>query len=167
VESEGELTLSEDNLLISKEEMMQLVENLIKRIGPTTLHGVALLAVAALWFAPGAFAQYQYESEEWYDPGDWMDTNNWDYDYDYYDDGYYNSGYADNSYYDNDFGWNNEYGDDWDDDGGMGWDNEYGYGSDYTGYGYDDYNYDYDTWDYDNDSFGYYSDDWYSDDDWF
>lgn len=108
--------------------------------------------------------QYEYEAdegihqEEWYDPGDWFDTDDavdyetdwydytynypydYDYDYDYYD---YGRGY----YGDDEF-------------------TEYGEG-DFNDYGYNEaYEENYDTF-YEDDEFGwnydYYSDDWYDD----
>jgi hypothetical protein len=114
-------------------EIMRLIETIAKKL---RVMAFIPLFIAAMALAPSGHAQY-YESEEWYDPGDWFDYDNYDYEYD----DYYDSDYG---YYDTDYGY---------------YDTDYGY-DDYD-YGEDFWDYDYDY------GYNYYDDDWYEDDGWF
>lgn len=106
----------------------------------------SILVGASLLTLTPAFAQVN--EDEWYDPSDWFDANNYEYDdtlgldYSYWDD----------ELVDDEFDWTLD---------GYDYDYEYEWDDDLYGYDYDDnYGYDYD------DEWGYNDEDWGLDDDW-
>lgn len=117
-------------------------------------------------FEDGDYRQY-FEEEEWYDPSDWFDGDNYEVNDDYYEDAYgFNTDTGD--YYGDWYEWG--YGDDY--VGNPYYANRPYYGSDYPYYGNEYYEYDYDY----DDEFGldywgpdlneyphYFTDDWYDD----
>lgn len=79
----------------------------------TLLGAVALATAVSLvsvsdWTATPVLAQYDFEEnewygeyeDEWYDPTDWFDGNNYEFDDSW---GYYDGSYYDDDYYDDDW----------------------------------------------------------------
>ncbi|KAA1258661.1 hypothetical protein LF1_11830 [Rubripirellula obstinata] len=97
----------------------------------------AMFAAVALLQAPTlmntAMGDYYLEEEEWYDPSDWFNGSDYEWEYED-DDSYYEASYYDDGYADDDWFYDS-YGDDYD------WYDD--------GYYDDDYDYDYYEDDYD------------------
>ena len=98
----------------------------------------AIMAGASLLALPSALAQNN--EDEWYDPTDWFDGNNYEYDdsigldYSYYDDEIGTDTWGYNDY---DYGWNDgyDYGDndyDWGLNDNGDYDNEWGFDNDFS-----------------------------------